>query len=792
MFSRSLFSLLLLAFLVFVPSNGAWASTDKASRLLELARLEFGNPNKAERRLFEAVANGTVADYSAKEKEHNDLASADRWGDHRVIKGSRIIWVCTDPQASLLVTHRGISIKGARIDEELNLRFAKISFPLVIENCSILGGIDVEHAQFQELDFSGSHTGPIRAEGVKIEGNLCLQDGMMARGEVFLCRAKIGGNLQIRNAHLINRGGKALSADQITVARSVYLNKGFRAEGEVRLPEARIEGSLDCLGGQFLNDGGYALAADGAEVGGSVSLKRARAEGEVRFVNAAIGRHFKCHSGLFINKRGKSLNLAGLKVGGIVFLRDSFKSEGMVDLTEASISGRIICTGGQFINKEAQAVNANWIEVGSSVFLNKNFRAEGEVRFLGAMIDGALECSNGQFHNIAGETLVLDAAQVQGNISLKGMKSEGEVSLHGASIGGDLICQKGLFLNKGAIAVDAGMIKVTQHVFLKDGLRAEGEVNLHSATVGGNLECGGNSEFMNKGGQALTAENIKVGGNFFVAKGFRAEGEVTLCSAKIDKSFVWHDVVSPDQIALDLRSARIGTLEDDFASWPGAGKVCLQGFVYDEISAQSPVSAQRRIDWLHRQPDKPFGPQPYEQLAAVLRKRGSDEDAKEILIQKNKDRAQFTQLTFSEWWWFRVLGPMIGYGYRPWRALWIGLLIALSGSVLFKIAYRKDIMTPIGVNPDAFARRCEDSRSSVYQVKFNSLIYSLDTFVPLIDLHVARYWLPNANRGSKLPKIGGMQVRIGGLIRVWQCFQIVAGWILTTLLVLGLTGMVRS
>jgi hypothetical protein len=59
--------------------------------------------------------------------------------------------------------------------------------------------------------------------------------------------------------------------------------------------------------------------------------------------------------------------------------------------------------------------------------------------------------------------------------------------------------------------------------------------------------------------------------------------------------------------------------------------------------------------------------------------------------------------------------------------------------------------------------------------KFNSLVYSIDTFVPLVNLYQAKYWLPN-NR----------------FLRLYHWVHIAFGWILTTLLVVGLTGLVRT
>ena len=58
---------------------------------------------------------------------------------------------------------------------------------------------------------------------------------------------------------------------------------------------------------------------------------------------------------------------------------------------------------------------------------------------------------------------------------------------------------------------------------------------------------------------------------------------------------------------------------------------------------------------------------------------------------------------------------------------------------------------------------------------FNTFVYSLDSFIPLIDLHQAKYRLPT-----------------GCSLRVYHWLHIGFGWLLTTLLVVGLTGLVRK
>jgi len=226
---------------------------------------------------------------------------------------------------------------------------------------------------------------------------------------------------------------------------------------------------------------------------------------------------------------------------------------------------------------------------------------------------------------------------------------------------------------------------------------------------------------------------------------------------------------------------------DEKKSWPEKGKLFLHGLIYDEIVDVSPRDAKTRIEWLRRQYDKQaekdqtqFRPQPYEQLAAVLRKSGRDVDAKKILIYKNEDKARLTKLTWGEWWWYRVFGSLIGYGYRPWLALRMGFVLVLLGWFFFWAGYRADVMTPANQDADASGGFC-------------ALAYSLDVFVPLVDLRQASYWMPNADRAGQLHISEKFSLPVSGkVLRYYLWFEIIWGWVLTTLLVVGVTGLVRT
>ena len=116
------------------------------------------------------------------------------------------------------------------------------------------------------------------------------------------------------------------------------------------------------------------------------------------------------------------------------------------------------------------------------------------------------------------------------------------------------------------------------------------------------------------------------------------------------------------------------------------------------IANETNVDVSSYKDWLSQHSQNRFVPQPYEQLAAVLQNSGNSNASREILVEKERQYARLSELAVSEWIWYRILGPLIDYGYRPWKALWLAFFIIILGVIVFGLGSRGEIedwvMTP--------------------------------------------------------------------------------------------------
>jgi sRNA-binding regulator protein Hfq len=196
--------------------------------LIELAKKKFGKLTRGEEKLFADAVNGEFRFDLGENDEENDPVDAGKWDAQRVLRADCIAWLCTDPQASTLVTHRGIRIRGMRVEGDLELEDAQFPFPLNASKCVFKGTIFLRAARFQALYLEATYVQRLSADRVEIASGVFLRNGFKAEGEVKFVGATIGGTLDCAGAQLSNPLGSALSADGVKIESSVFLRNGFK------------------------------------------------------------------------------------------------------------------------------------------------------------------------------------------------------------------------------------------------------------------------------------------------------------------------------------------------------------------------------------------------------------------------------------------------------------------------------------------------------------------------------------------------------------------------------------
>lgn len=336
------------------------------------------------------------------------------------------------------------------------------------------------------------------------------------------------------------------------------------------------------------------------------------------------------------------------------------------------------------------------------------------------------------------------------------------------------------------------------------------------AHINGNIDFTG-AHFVSTERDAIRLIEAVVGGDAIFQNGFSADGMVDARLAKIghdlsfhgaeftgsddtgldaeraeiDGTLYWADVKHTKQTVLDLENARVGAIWDDEASWPAPGNLTLSGFVYGEI-AGGPDDAPGRLRWLALQPPG-YTPQTYRQVAKVLADTGREEGAADVLIAQQGVRRRFGHLSALESAWNVMLEATIGFGFRPLRALWwIGAFVGF-GTVVFEWGYRAGIIAPTKRN--AYAEFAISGEPSPHYPDFNPFVYSLENFLPVVVLHQDEYWRPNTRlippaKGGHRAKYGPNSIQ-ARLLHWYLWVHILAGWTITPLLFVGLSGLVH-
>jgi hypothetical protein len=364
--------------------------------------------------------------------------------------------------------------------------------------------------------------------------------------------------------------------------------------------------------------------------------------------------------------------------------------------------------------------------------------------------------------------LDLSMARVEGRVVLRRSVIEGRLWLLNAHLTGELTLTDAVLSHPGDWAVFAGGVVMEGGVFCRR-TTVHGGIRILGAQLNGGLHME-QAQLRRPGGVALLADHAVVSG-LALSQGFSAEGTVSLRGAQITDQVTFDNAVlrgdgtaldcarmqagvlvftpaEPPSGLVDLQDARAVAVHDRNGVWPET--VRLQGFTYGslhETGAPDTAAVERRVAWVRRQPG--YAAQPYEQLAAWYRQIGHDDDARRVLLAKQRHRRG--TLPRPARLWGLLLDVTVGYGYRPWRAgLWLAALVLLGATVF--AAHTPHATEPGQVPP------------------FNAVVYTLDLLIPIGGLGQRTSWYWDGGAAA------------------WLSYALIAaGWILTTAVLAGIT-----
>lgn len=519
---------------------------------------------------------------------------------------------------------------------------------------------------------------------------------------------------------------------------------------------------------------------------------------------------------------------------------------------------------------QVPGISGRGVIVAGAVIMTKLI-ATGEVLMPAAEIGQKLDLGGAELNGKIDENawnyaLNLQRAKIKDSLVLREVTAIGQILLGGAQIGSVLICNKAKIEGKIADgkwgrALNAANMTVGSSASLRD-ITAIGEVKLYGMRIGNQITCArakiDGKTADGKWGTSINAQRICVGRSFFLTdvevigridvlgaqiggmllcdgasiEGKVAEGEwgeaFDAARINVKEGFTWRDIKKIHG-SVDLSAAHVGYLDDDMNCWPqDEGELVLDGFVYEQIAARASTDTKARLKWLRRgaRNNGSSHPQPFTQLARVLRAMGHDRRAREILVARERLMAQqaredrriapngesiaafrsiWTNIANPIAWAFDALLRLLtGYGYRAQNSF-VALVALFAFAVgLTSLAWNEgsfapnsDVMLTSPSWRELVAQDClpmpfdgcvtnpaelwssHDHEGFDWDT-FHPAAYAADLVVP-INLGQTDAWAPSRDRGFW-----------GGLLWWARWLFAVFGWIVTALGVASITGIIQK
>lgn len=480
--------------------------------------------------------------------------------------------------------------------------------------------------------------------------------------------------------------------------------------------------SFILLGGLEFEDGSLpSLKLKGARVRGTVNLEGAEtavsaAFEECLFEEELIMRHSRTKRFSFSACHVNGISASGLRVDGDFEFCKGSLSNGAINMEGSTVDGQLRLEEATIYAPNSSALLLSRARINGSILAAKMV-VTGQVRLISCRVDGLLSLRAARVEHTTGSAIAAERAVVGESLFFqRDFVAHGNVAFDNAVIGGGIDCTGSKFQHgQKRLCLNLGRAKVGRNISFKD------------ASFRGNVRLLG----------VAATGSIRFDGAEFVG----TDCELNLNYSNSERLHI--DFKQPPSEIL-LRYSTHTILQDGPTSWPK--RIALRGFAYKALEDGGATSVGQRLEWLATDIDS-YTPQPYEQLATILRAAGDDVAARTVSLAKQRQRRKTLRPLH------RIPGAtldvLVGYGYRNWYAgLWLILVLAVSSAALYR-------WPP---TPGAGAEG----------QPVHPILLALDLILPIVDLGQEKNWIVS-------PPINWLPSTL-----------VLVGWVLTTAVVAGL------
>ena len=747
---------------------------------------ESKNPAKGSA-LCSAIETVESDPYSLDQRYPGILSGPKFFYQEASVRADLIRWLCSNHNAAEHIDPRGIRLYGVTIRGRLDISFLNIAFPLVLDYCAIPDGIRAVGAHLRRLELTGTHTSGIEAQRAVVEDGIFLNDGFVADGTVYLGGDNINGVLDCAGGSFHDSQAPSVDSEQEPYSAFSYSTRS----------QSRRTLALDLSG---IKASDVFMGDPAADTKGLPKLFF-KAMGQVRLVEANI-------SG--------DLDMTGATISVFPNGRRSDVPEG---------------PKGYALDESKIALDASALTV-RRLWLRNGFRADGAISLVNAKV-GELDLIAGDVRNHCDIAIYADRVEIANGARFGYV--DGVVLLDDAAIGADL--------DLSYAHIMAGRCFPRWDEF-------SGVLFANSTHVSGTVAI--SSHFVTDA--TLFFPSADVDKDFEVDKDFDAlegatfsgrptQNGIIAQALSVKHNFAWKSVRHDNATMLNLDGASIGGAFQTDDTSRLKNRLHITGLTYGALEIDhtkilgktltySPFTTDDYIGWLTLIPV--FNPQPYRELANFLQGTGDDDGARRVLVAMEDRRLHEENIGLPEWltvsnvfnafafgfmvlavffkrwlpqgwrrgrllstvvgvWllaflansflaWNRVFGvvlrDLIGYGYYPLLALGWSLLVVLLGWVIVSVAQSANVMK---------STNTEDEHEPL-----SPFLYSLNVFLPVVDLHQEKHWWPDSKITGSFQMLGHSFKIRGAIVRRYLWFQIIAGWLLSGLFLAGISGLIKS
>jgi uncharacterized protein YjbI with pentapeptide repeats len=672
----------------------------------------------AEEIIAESVAKGEIADLSILPDAKDRMISAEFFENLLTGKIAPI-------------SKKGVVIKDVTVDGNITLT-NEVLPSINITECVFRGTVNFQGSKFDDLNF----TLCTFMEDTKFNKTNIYDSADLGHtnfdSTVDFGFMTVGNNIDLNHSRFMDP--QIIGFNSMKIGDSVLIDSAV-FDGPVDFGYTRINGILNFQETQFNSP--EESSFNSLVVNESIFFDNAIFFGPLSFGHSKIGANLS-FSGVKFNSSDR-LVFNSVGISGSLIFHDSFfsgpvfflyiEAGNLMDFSRSRFSSELLARFA-FLNSENGAT-----------FEEATF--EGPVDFSYIDSNGSLNFDDTNFLNM-NYTIEYSNLRTRGNLSLSRSSFYGGLTIVNANIEGSLSGKDIEFLTadrpvtvskSDAHSLSFGIKALTNTIRFDDCTF----LDFHLGGSKQNIKVISLSLSGTKVMQSFDMENLSV--ERFAAPNLMSFGNANLSDMSIEQ--------------LNLSFANFNNLIFQNVNWPKTpGNSRLDGFTYREIIPGETLNNNNWRELLNLINASDYNVALYKNLQSYFDNYGHSDWADEVLVaQKRRERSQFLKWYSVKWWWSFFLDGFVLYGRQPGRAFIWSLLIVTIGAIVFK----KEKMI-----------RLDKGEKS-----YRSLWYSLDLFIPFLDLGVSNKW-------DLSPKATGAMI--------YKRIHLILGWTLIPIALLSISG----